>query len=144
MGDEWGEIDCRFSYCAVSALSLLGRLDALDKDLTASWIIACVNFDGGYGMVPGAESHAAYGQSALHLSSVRVDVDSELTVWTCVGTLAILDKLDSVKRDMLSWWLCERQLPNGGLNGRPEKLEDVSVSRAFSQPNEFVYVTGLL
>jgi len=22
-------------------------------------------------------------------------------------------------------WLSERQLPNGGLNGRPEKLEDV-------------------
>lgn len=28
--------------------------------------------------------------------------------------------------DTLAFWLCERQLPNGGLNGRPEKLEDVS------------------
>ena len=27
----------------------------------------------------------------------------------------------------LGWWLAERQLPNGGLNGRPEKLEDVCV-----------------
>jgi prenyltransferase beta subunit len=27
--------------------------------------------------------------------------------------------------DTLAFWLCERQLPNGGLNGRPEKLEDV-------------------
>lgn len=47
-------------------------------------------------------------------------------VWTCVGTLAILERLDLVDADTLCWWLCERQLPNGGLNGRPEKLEDVS------------------
>jgi geranylgeranyl transferase type-2 subunit beta len=26
---------------------------------------------------------------------------------------------------LLGWWLCERQLPCGGLNGRPEKKEDV-------------------
>lgn len=30
--------------------------------------------------------------------------------------------------DVLCWWLCERQLPNGGLNGRPEKKEDVCYS----------------
>jgi geranylgeranyl transferase type-2 subunit beta len=30
--------------------------------------------------------------------------------------------------DRLAWWLAERQLPNGGLNGRPEKLEDVCYS----------------
>lgn len=31
-------------------------------------------------------------------------------------------------RDKLGAWLSERQLPNGGLNGRPEKLEDVCYS----------------
>lgn len=46
----------------------------------------------------------------------------------CVATLAILDRLDEVDTDMLAWWLAERQLPNGGLNGRPEKLEDVCYS----------------
>jgi len=44
----------------------------------------------------------------------------------CLGTLAILDRLEEeVDQDTLAWWLAERQLPNGGLNGRPEKLEDV-------------------
>lgn len=62
MGDEWGEIDTRFSCCAVAALAILGRLDVLDKDLTVSWIAKCKNFDGGFGRVEGAESHAAYGQ----------------------------------------------------------------------------------
>jgi geranylgeranyl transferase type-2 subunit beta len=46
-------------------------------------------------------------------------------VFTCVGALAILDRLEEVDQQMLAWWLAERQLPNGGLNGRPEKLEDV-------------------
>ena len=33
-----------------------------------------------------------------------------------------------IDHDLLGEWLCERQLPNGGLNGRPEKLEDVCYS----------------
>lgn len=33
-----------------------------------------------------------------------------------------------VDADRLGWWLCERQLPSGGLNGRPEKLPDVCYS----------------
>lgn len=36
--------------------------------------------------------------------------------------------MDEVDQPTLCWWLSERQLPNGGLNGRPEKLEDVSFS----------------
>lgn len=31
MGDDNGEIDTRFSYCAVSALSLLNKLDSIDR-----------------------------------------------------------------------------------------------------------------
>ena len=56
-------------------------------------------------------------------------------VFVCVAALAILDRLDEVDVDTLGWWLAERQLPNGGLNGRPEKLEDVGLnrSRAFNE-----------
>jgi prenyltransferase beta subunit len=49
-------------------------------------------------------------------------------VFVCTASLAILDHLDDVDQDMLGWWLAERQLPNGGLNGRPEKLEDVRIT----------------
>ena len=42
--------------------------------------------------------------------------------------LSITGRLDLVKADTLGWWLCERQLPSGGLNGRPEKLPDVCYS----------------
>jgi prenyltransferase beta subunit len=47
------------------------------------------------------------------------------SVFVCVGALAILDRLEEVDAQTLGWWLAERQLPNGGLNGRPQKLEDV-------------------
>ena len=42
--------------------------------------------------------------------------------------MAITGHLHLVERDHLSWWLAERQLPSGGLNGRPEKLPDVCYS----------------
>lgn len=46
-------------------------------------------------------------------------------MFVCVGALAVLDRLDEIDQERLAFWLAERQLPNGGLNGRPEKLEDV-------------------
>ncbi|KAI0942616.1 hypothetical protein AcW1_003199 [Taiwanofungus camphoratus] len=108
-GDGFGEVDTRFLYCAVSALSLLGRLGDLDVDKTVGYIRRCRNFDGGFGACIGAESHAAQ-------------------VWVCTAALAILDRLDEIDHETLGWWLAERQLPNGGLNGRPEKLEDICYS----------------
>ncbi|KAI0807124.1 rab geranylgeranyltransferase [Fomes fomentarius] len=108
-GDQFGEIDTRFLYCAVNALSLLGHLHELDVERTVGYIRRCRNFDGGFGAREGAESHAAQ-------------------VWVCVAALAILDRLEDVDQETLGWWLAERQLPSGGLNGRPEKLEDVCYS----------------
>ena len=60
-GDAFGETDTRFLYCAVSALSLLGALDRLDRARTVAYLEACRNFDGGFGRIAGAESHAAQG-----------------------------------------------------------------------------------
>lgn len=109
MGDEWGEKDTRFLYGAFNALSLLGLLDLVDVPKAVSYIQKCENFDGAYGIRPGAESHA--GQ-----------------VFTCVGALAIAGRLDLVNQNRLGGWLSERQLENGGLNGRPEKLQDACYS----------------
>jgi geranylgeranyl transferase type-2 subunit beta len=155
-GDSWGEVDTRFSYCALLTLSLLwrGRVPKEDDEdddgatattaqrrkllvaRCAAHVLKCRNFDGGFGAQPGGESHA--GQ-----------------VFTCVGVLALARRLgwrwemeeeieEEVKEgvdanpapstsllpgaDLLAWWLCERQTPSGGLNGRPEKLQDVCYS----------------
>ena len=108
-GDEWGETDTRFLYGALLALSLLHLTTLVDVNKAVTYVQACANFDGGYGVCPGAESHA--GQ-----------------VLTCVGALSIAGRLDLIDKDRLAGWLSERQLENGGLNGRPEKLEDVCYS----------------
>ncbi|KAI9700603.1 MAG: hypothetical protein M1820_006757 [Bogoriella megaspora] len=108
-GDKWGEEDTRFMFGALNALSLLHLMHLIDVEKCVEYVKACQNFDGAYGVCPGAESHS--GQ-----------------VYTCVGTLAIAGRLDVADIDALGAWLSERQLPNGGLNGRPEKLEDVCYS----------------
>lgn len=75
--DAWSESDSRFSYCAVSALSLLGQLDKLDQAITVDFVAKCRNFDGGFGMTEGAESHASYGQSAGWVVALRVRVGAD-------------------------------------------------------------------
>ena len=108
-GDEWGEEDTRFLYAALNALSLLGMLDYVDMRLAVDYVISCANFDGGFGVCPGAESHS--GQ-----------------IFVCVSALSIAGRLDLINKDKLGRWLSERQVDGGGLNGRPEKDEDVCYS----------------
>ena len=48
-----------------------------------------------------------------------------------MGALAIAQRLHLLTEeqiDLLGWWLCERQVDSGGLNGRPEKQADVCYS----------------
>jgi geranylgeranyl transferase type-2 subunit beta len=88
----------------------------IDIHKAVRYILSCRNnFDGGFGAVPGAESHA--GQ-----------------VFCCIGALSISHSLQLLDggidggADLLSWWLAERQCDSGGLNGRPEKQADVCYS----------------
>ena len=136
-GDQFGETDTRFTYCAISALSLLDRkfitpdTAPIDLDGAIAYIRRCRNFDGGFGRGEGAESHAGQGRPFKpgDWTGIGAEIINHICislVFVCVATLAILDRLDEVDEQTLAWWLAERQLPNGGLNGRPEKLEDVS------------------
>lgn len=111
-GDKWGEVDIRFSLCAIGSLSILNRLDAIDVDKAVEFILSCCNIiDGGFGSRPGSESHAGL-------------------IYCALGSLSLLGRLESIPdADALAWWLAERQLPgSGGLNGRPEKLPDLCYS----------------
>lgn len=60
-GDRWGEIDARFLYSGINCLAILGKLDYLNKNTAVDWLMKCYNFDGGFGLCPGAESHGAMG-----------------------------------------------------------------------------------
>lgn len=95
----------RFCYCAIGTLKLLQQLDLADIRLAAvkRHLLACQNDDGGFGLFPGAESHA--GQTFCSLAS-----------------LAMLEALAEVDQTSLLAWLLARQQADGGLNGRPEKV----------------------
>lgn len=108
-GDKWGEIDTRFTYCAMNCLALLGQLHRINIPAAVNYIMSCQNWDAGFGVSPGAESHA--GQ-----------------IFCCVGALRIANAMDRIDQDRLGFWLAQRQLPSGGLNGRPEKKADVCYS----------------
>lgn len=97
-----------------------------------------MNFDGGFGSKPGSESHAGLIYCCLGTLSItgKTKIKYSLNIYFnfslllhCKGIIFFstghLHLVDEVR---LGWWLCERQLPSGGLNGRPEKLPDVCYS----------------
>lgn len=108
-GDQYGEVDARFLYNAVQSLCILGELDQFNTTAAINWLRRCQNFDGGFGFMPGAESHGAMA-------------------FTVMGSLYILGHLDAIDAEKAAWWLSDRQTATGGLNGRPEKLPDVCYS----------------
>ena len=58
-----------YTYSIVVGLSFIqGRLDAVDVKKAVSFILSCMNFDGGFGCIPGSESHA--GQVGIEYTAV--------------------------------------------------------------------------
>lgn len=81
MGDMYGEVDTRFSYCGLSSLKILEAMDQVDVEKAVEFILKCRNFDGGFGGMPLMESHAAY-------------------VFCCVGALAVAGALHKVDKNV--------------------------------------------
>ena len=69
-GDSWGEVDTRFSFCAMACLTLLGQLGRIRLDDAVKYILRCMNFDGGFGVGPDSESHA--GQIYCCVSALAI------------------------------------------------------------------------
>ena len=75
-------MDTRFSFCAIAALRLLNRLESVDVAKATDFVLSCKNFDGGFGVRPGSETHA--GQ-----------------IYCCLGFLAITGNLHMIDPDQL-------------------------------------------
>ena len=141
MGDKWGEVDTRFSFCAVAILALLDSLEDYPKEnleAAVSFVKSSMNFDGGFGSRPSSESHAGQIYCCLgFLSIVHRYLVLNFFLYGIIyhmwlqfkkTQLNLNYRLDIVDADLLGYWLAERQLKSGGLNGRPEKLPDVCYS----------------
>ena len=64
-------------YWGLTALHLLGHPDALPRDKTIEFVLACQNKDSGFGAAPGHDSHMLYTVSAVQILAT-LDALSEL------------------------------------------------------------------
>jgi geranylgeranyl transferase type-2 subunit beta len=47
-----GECDTRFSYCALSCLHILNKLNEIDVNKACEFVLKCRNYDGSFGGLP--------------------------------------------------------------------------------------------
>jgi len=107
-----GEADLRFAYAACACSFMLGDWSGVDADACARFAGACRNADGGFGLVPGAETHGG-------------------ALYTAVASLTLLGKLREclpAEADVRSLArLCAEMQSgeDGGFCGRLAKPSDV-------------------
>ncbi|KAI9296528.1 farnesyltransferase subunit beta-like protein [Neoconidiobolus thromboides FSU 785] len=101
-----GEVDIRGAYCVLSVSSLLNLNDEILLKNIGQFIKRCQGFDGGLGCYPGVESHGGYTYCGL-------------------ASLELLNEVDRINLNYLMSWCCNRQMdPEGGFQGRTNKLVD--------------------
>ena len=119
-----GEEDIRGAFCALVVMSLLnlpldlppdaparahGMTTFLDK--LGDWVSRCQNFEGGISAAPGNEAHGAYAFCGLGCLSIMGPPKETLNKYFNIP--------------LLVHWLSSRQCtPEGGYNGRTNKLVD--------------------
>mmetsp|Transcript_59974 Transcript_59974/g.70075 ORF Transcript_59974/g.70075 Transcript_59974/m.70075 type:complete len:417 (+) Transcript_59974:192-1442(+) len=116
------ESDLRFVYCACAISTFLSNWDGIDVNLATKYIHSCgTSFDGGIGLVPGQESHG--GSTFCGVASLKL-----------MGMMGE-DGNEEWKSDLIRW-CSQRQVlltnedynPSGGMQGRPNKLQDTCYS----------------
>ncbi|PBP25811.1 hypothetical protein BUE80_DR003258 [Diplocarpon rosae] len=127
-------------YWGLTALHLLKHPEALPRKDTIDFVLSCQAENGGFGAAPGHDAHILYTCSAvqiLAMSCANFDGGYGVSpgaeshsgqIYACLAALSIAGEIRLVDKDKLGRWLSERQVEQGGLNGRAEKLEDVCYS----------------
>ncbi|XP_008812041.1 geranylgeranyl transferase type-1 subunit beta [Phoenix dactylifera] len=110
------EKDLRFVYCAAAICFMLNNWTGMDKEKAKEYILHCQSYDGGFGLVPGSESHggATYcAVAALQLMGfINADISSKPAKSVVVDVPLLVD------------WSLQRQAADGGFQGRANKPSD--------------------
>lgn len=110
------ETDLRFVYCAAAICSLLDDWSGMDKEKAKQYIISCQSYDGGFGLIPGSESHG--GATYCAVASLRLMGFIEEDLLSRIMSPCIIDA------QMLLDWCLKRQASDGGYQGRRNKPAD--------------------
>ncbi|GAU17803.1 hypothetical protein TSUD_171920 [Trifolium subterraneum] len=111
-----GETDLRFVYCAAAICFMLDNWSGMDKEKVKDYILNCQSYDGGFGLVPGAESHG--GATYCAIASLRLMGFIEDNVLSSCNLSSLIDL------PLLLDWILQRQGTDGGFQGRPNKSSD--------------------
>ncbi|ERN07816.1 hypothetical protein AMTR_s00012p00169450 [Amborella trichopoda] len=109
------ETDLRFVFCAAAISSMLNDWSGLNKIKAKDYILSCQSYDGGFGLIPGAESHGGATYCAISALRLMGFIDDNF-VSQC--TSSVIDM-----QPVLEWSL-QRQTADGGFQGRPNKASD--------------------
>ncbi|OAY38642.1 geranylgeranyl transferase type-1 subunit beta [Manihot esculenta] len=110
------ETDLRFIYCAAAICFMLEDWSGMDKEKAKEYIIKCQSYDGGFGMVPGSESHG--GGTYCAVASLRLMGFMEDDLLSTSRASSIINL------PLLLEWCLQRQAADGGFQGRPNKPSD--------------------
>ncbi|BAF03945.1 Os01g0150100, partial [Oryza sativa Japonica Group] len=96
--------------------SMLKDWTGMDKEKAKQYILSCQSYDGGFGLVPGSESHGGgtfCAVAALCLMGfIQVDLASNLQEPSSIDVRLLLE------------WCLQRQAADGGFQGRRNKSSD--------------------
>ena len=104
------ESDMRFLYCACAISYMLNDWRGVDQDLAVQYIQNCISHDGGIALLPFQEGHGG-------------------STFCGTASLVLMNRLKDMPplfRRNLIHWCVSRQV--GGMQGRPNKLEDTCYS----------------
>ncbi|CAK7325670.1 unnamed protein product [Dovyalis caffra] len=110
------ETDLRFVYCAAAICFMLEDWSGMDREKTKEYVLKCQSYDGGFGMIPGAESHG--GGTYCAVASLRLMGFIEDDVLSKSAASSIIDI------PLLLEWCLQRQAADGGFQGRANKPSD--------------------
>ncbi|KAK4406129.1 Geranylgeranyl transferase type-1 subunit beta [Sesamum angolense] len=125
-----GETDLRFVFCAAAICSMMGNWSGMDREKAKEYIVNCQSYDGGFGLIPGSESH---GVCFLQIFVTLMDGNSfSVAGGATYCAVASLKLMGFIEEDLLSKkaschiinvpllldWSLQKQAQDGGFQGR--------------------------
>ncbi|XP_073123850.1 geranylgeranyl transferase type-1 subunit beta [Henckelia pumila] len=110
------EKDLRFVFCAAAICSMLKNWSGMDREKAKEYILSCQSYDGGFGLIPGSESHGGATYCAVASLQLMGFIEE--------GLMSTNSTCHNVNVPLLLNWSLQRQALDGGFQGRINKPAD--------------------